>query len=203
MYFMKNINLILNIILLGAVGTLYFLFFKNNNNKKNIHNTLDNASFQPVAGSIAYFNMDSLEKHYEYIKDVKTQLKTKEQSISDELNGLKKGYMGRIEQLQAKAQTMSQQEGQAAQEEINQMQQSLQQKEAMLTQSLQDQQFKMMQDVNKKIEDYLKEYNQKRKFSFIFSHQPGDFIYYKDSLYNITDDIVSGLNSDYKKTPKQ
>ena len=193
---MKNINIVLNVILLIAVAVLYFLFFKDKGSTSgSFTKAFKDTSTSNLPAKLAYFDMDSVENRYTYIKEVRDQLKTKEQNISGELNGLKKTYMERIQQLQGKAQTMSQQEGDAAQAEINTMQQKLQQRETELTQGLQGEQFKMMQDINRKIEDFLKTYNQQKKFAFIFSHQPGDFIYYKDSLCNITGDIVNGLNA--------
>lgn len=197
---MKNASLVLNGILLVAVIVLYVLFF---NEKKGatvpLKGQVVNTAVPGGGTRIAYFDMDSLEKGYNKIVDVRTRLKNQEQNIGNELATLKKTYMGRVSALQQKAQQMSQQEGEAAQAEINQMQQSLQQKEAALTQSYQDEQFKTMQDINKTIEEYLKTYNQQKGYTFIFSHQPGDFIYYKDSVYNITGDLLSGLNSAYKK----
>ena len=193
---MKNFSVALNVILLIAVGVLYFLFFKDKKATpvSGIPPTKDTAMAN-LPTRIGYFDMDSVENRYTYIKEARDILKNKEQGISGELNGLKKSYSERIQQLQSKAQTMSQTEGEAAQMEINQMQQKLQQREAELTQALQGDQFKMMQDINKKIEEFLKTYNQQKKFAFILSHQPGDFIYYKDSLCNITNDIVNGLNA--------
>jgi outer membrane protein len=191
---MKNISGILNIILLIAVGVLYFLFFKKNNTAAKspaVASGVANVS----SGKLAYFDMDSVENRYTYIKNMRDQLKSKEQGINGEMMGLKKKYMDRIQQLQAKAQTMSQQEGEAAQAEINQMQQKIQAREGELTQSIQGDQLKMMQDINKKIEEYLKVFNKDNKYSFIFSHQPGDFIYYKDSLSNITTEVINGLNA--------
>ncbi|QGW29031.1 hypothetical protein GLV81_13800 [Phnomibacter ginsenosidimutans] len=118
--------------------------------------------------------------------------------MSTELGGLKKNYMGRIQQLQAKAPTMSQQEGEAAQAEINQMQMTLQQREAQLTQNLQEKQFKKMKEINDKIAEFLKSYNSSKKFAYIISRSPGDFVYFADSTYNITDDVIKGLNATYK-----
>ncbi len=56
-----------------------------------------------------------------------------------------------------------------------------------------------MQDINKKIENYLAEYNKDGKYGYIFSHSAGDFIYFKDSVNNITNNIIKGLNDNYKK----
>lgn len=195
---MKNINTLLNVVLLVAVGILFFLHFDgkggNTTIKKNNDTTTSNGSLR-----IAYFNMDSLEKQYHFIQDAKGQLKAKEQNMTGELDGMKKNFTNRVQQLQAKEKTMTQEEGASAQQEIQQMQQTMQQKQASMSQSLQEDQFKMMQDIGKNIEDYLKTFNQQKKYTFIFSHSQGDFMYYKDSTNNITNELVTGLNAGYKK----
>lgn len=197
---MKNVNTILHIVSLVAIAVLFFLVFRTGSPSVSNHSSIKDTSGAAGGGiSIAYFEMDTIEHNYNYIKDVQEQLKSRQQAISVELNNTKKQYLGRIQQLQSKAATMSQQEGESAQAEINQMQEDLQQKEAKLNQDLQEQQFKLMQDINKKIEDFLATFNKDKKYAYIFSHSPGDFIYFKDSVNNITSDILSGLNSNYKK----
>jgi outer membrane protein len=197
---MKNINAVLHVISLIAIAVLFFLYLKPSSPAGKSHQSKNDTS---IAGSreiaIAYFEMDTVEHNYKYIKDVQDQLKSRQQAIANDLNNTKKQYYGRIQQLQGKAATMSQQEGEAAQAEINQMQVELQQKEARLNQELQEQQFKLMQDINKKIEDFLETYNKNRKYAYILSHSPGDFMYYKDTLNNITNEIIRGLNDTYKK----
>ena len=199
---MKNVNTVLNVVSLVAIAVLFFLLFKQSSNTTGSGNTKkDSAVKTSNTPGIAYFEMDSVERQYNYIKDVQEQLKGRQLAITNDLNATKKSYMGRIQQLQSKAATMSQQEGESAQAEINQMQGELQQKEARLSQELQEQQFKLMQDINKKIEDYLQTYNKDKKYAYILSHSAGDFIYFKDSSNNITSDIIKGLNEGYKKTP--
>jgi len=195
---MKNLSLILSSLALAGVAILLFLRFKESGNgEKKIG--ISTKSEGHTHGQIGYFEMDSLEQHYDYIKEVRSQLKRQEDEINAELNGMKKSYMGRIQQLQQKASTMSQQEGESAQAEINQMQMNLQQQEAKLSQELQEKQFKMMQEINNKIAEFLKGYNENKHFAYIISHSPGDFVYYSDSAFNITTDLIKGLNSSYKK----
>jgi len=79
-----------------------------------------------------------------------------------------------------------------------QMEKAFQGKEKMMNDEFQDEQFKKLQDVKKKIEDYLKEYNKDKGYAFIFSSSP-DLMYYKDSAYDITPDVIKGLNILYKK----
>ncbi|HMF70723.1 MAG TPA: OmpH family outer membrane protein, partial [Flavitalea sp.] len=70
-----------------------------------------------------------------------------------------------------------------------------------LEMELQDLQFKMAQEMNKTIEDYLRKYNREKDYSYIMASQPG-LIYYKDTVYNITRDLISGLNAEYKSKKK-
>lgn len=195
---MKNFNNIALAVLALAVAVLFFLQFKGNSGKKpGMAAAANDSSGVTPAGRIAYFEMDSIEQKYLYIKEVQSKLKQREQVMTAELQGMRTGYMGRIQQLQQKASTMSQQEGEAAQAEINQMERTLQQKEAKLAQELQEEQFKLMQDINKKIEEYLTEFNAERGFAYIISKQAGDFIYFRDTTLNITADLVTGLNEKY------
>jgi outer membrane protein len=201
---MKHLSLIISGIALAGVAYLLYLHLGENHagKTKGLTKTASDNLQIPEHGHIAYFEMDSVEQQYAYVKEVRSQLKSKQENIANELNNMKKGYMSRIQQLQNKAATMSQQEGEAAQAEINQMQETLQQKEGRLTQELQDQQFKLMQDISKRIEAFLKEYNTQKGYAYIFSHSAGDFIYYKDSVHNITADLIKGLNEAHNKKDK-
>ncbi len=198
---MKNLNTVLHIVSLALIAVLFVLLFRNTNNGPGKAGRPGNdSSGQALHGSpIAYFEMDSIETHYNYIKDAREQLKVKEQTVTNELTNTKKNFMARAQELQNKSSTMSQQEGEAAQAEINQMQQILQDKEARLSQELQEHQFKLMQDIFKKIEEFLKVYNQDKKYAYIISHTTGDMIYFKDSTNDITTDVLKGLNEGYKK----
>ena len=67
-----------------------------------------------------------------------------------------------------------------------------------MEQDLKKNQIDMMTDVRGKIESYLKEYNKQHGYAFILSYEPGFMLYYKDSAYDITNDVISGLNQEYK-----
>lgn len=67
-----------------------------------------------------------------------------------------------------------------------------------MDQKYQDLQMRKKQEIKTKIEDYLKEYNKTRGYSYILAYEPG-IIFYRDTMYNITGDLVKGLNDQYKK----
>lgn len=193
---MKNGLLISNVILAIAVAVLFYLQFKTGTTNKN--NTKNNIAVQNGPFKIAYFEMDSLENNYEYFKEVRAQLRTKDQSVSAELNQIKTAYYNTYKEYNEKAAGMTQAEQATWQQKLDQLQKNYQDKEQMLSQEMQDESFKKLQDVKKRIESFLKEYNKDKNYAYILINQ-SDIIYYRDSAFNITNDVLTGLNAAYKK----
>jgi outer membrane protein len=193
---MKNYTPVLNIVLVVAIAVLFYLHFASPKTEvvpAGITKTVPSGSFR-----IAYFEVDSIQNQFEYFQEVRTELETKAQANSKVLGDLKNTFANKYQAFQKIAQSLSQAELANKQQELMQMEKAFQGKEKMMGDEMQDMQFKKMQDVKKKIEDYLKEYNRDKGYAYIFSNSP-DLIYLKDSLYDITPDVVRGLNALYKK----
>ncbi len=194
----KNLLVGFNFLLLILVGVLFYLHFSNSPAKSVAVTTNKPVATEPGSFIIAYFEMDSIENNYEYLKDVRTELKAKEQQLTNQLNTMKRSYLDKVNKFQQQAQTMSQEKQGVMQQDLMQEQKVIQNKEQAMGAELQDASFKKMQDVNKKIEDYLKEFNKDKGYSYILAHQPGT-IYYKDVRFDITNPVLEGLNAAYKK----
>ncbi|MET0299274.1 MAG: OmpH family outer membrane protein, partial [Flavitalea sp.] len=152
--------------------------------------------------TIAYFEMDSLENNLSFVKDAMEKFKTKESQMNTQLNGMKSNFQKKIAEWNQRGQSMSQAENENAQREYAQMNEKFAGEKQKLEMELQDMQFKMAQEMNKKIEDYLKSYNKDKDYSYIMTSQPG-LIYYKDTVHNITRDLISGLNAEYQASQKK
>lgn len=152
---------------------------------------------------IAYFEMDSIESNYQYVKDGYAQVKSKEASINNELAALGRSYQNKMNEWQQKGAQMTQAETQQAQKEYGQMQQTYQQRQNALEQELTDMRNKKLRDIQVKIEEYLKEYNKEKGYAYIFSYEPALFIYYKDPACNITAELLKGLNEAYAEDRKK
>ena len=194
----KNLLVGFNVVLLILVGVLFYLHFSSSPAKSAAVTTNSSVVTKQGSFTIAYFEMDSIENNYEYLKDVRTELKGKEQQLTSQLNAMKKSYLDKVNKFQQEAQSMSQEKQGAMQHDLMQEQKVIQNKEQAMGAELQDASFKKMQDVNKKIEDYLKEFNKDLGYSYILAHQPGT-IYYKDVRFDITGPVLKGLNAAYKK----
>jgi outer membrane protein len=194
----RNFLLAFNVVLLVLVGVLFYLHFSSSPRKQAPEATKVMANAPTGPFKIAYFEMDSIENNYEYLKEVKNELKAKENQLTGQLTSLKNRYMQKVNKYQQEAQTMTQERQGAMQQELMQEQKMIQNKEQAMGGDLQEESFKKMQVVNKTIEDFLKDFNKDKGYSYILAHQPGT-IYYKDSSYDITSDMLRGLNATYKK----
>ena len=193
---MKNFTLGLNIVLAVAVAVLFYLHFSSPSASVSVAGgtkAVPSGSFK-----IAYFETDSVQSQFGYFKEIVGELQVKDQANAKILGDMKSTFATRYQELQKVAASLSQSELAGKQQELMQMEKAFQGKEKMMTDEMQDEQFRKMQDVKKKIEDYLKEYNKDKGYAFIFSSS-ADLMYLKDSSYNITPDVVKGLNALYKK----
>ncbi len=198
---MKNGILILNMILVVLVGILFYLHFTSNGNTSKKTEPKVNQSVSSKDFRIAYFEMDSLENSFAMVKDVKAELSRKEEQINSELERLEKSYRNKVAQYQSQGATMTQVQSEAAQRDVMQMQQNIQNRKQALDQEYQDYYMRKMKDVKTKIEDFLNAYNDQKKYSYIFAYEPGLF-YYRDTTYNITSDVIKGLNVGYSSRKK-
>jgi outer membrane protein len=197
---MKNGMLIWNVVLSVVAGVLLFLQFgtKKKTGSGLSRSVTDSSNKQ---FRIAYFEMDSLENNFNVVKDVKAEISTKETEYTNNINRLDDTYRKRYNDLNAKAETMTEQERAAAQNELLQLGESLKGQKQELDQKIQDFIMRKNLDVKKKIEDYLKEYNKDKNYSYIISYEQGLF-YFRDTAYNITADLITGLNEHYKQVKK-
>ncbi len=193
---MKNFLTGLNIVTAVAVAALLYMQF--GVNKTTVAKSDDAKSIPTGNFKIAYFESDSIQNNFEYFKEIRSGLQSKDQANSRQLSELKSIFTRKYQDLQKSAQSLSQAELANRQQELVQMEKTYQGKEQMMAQEMQDESFKKLQDVKKKIEDYLKDYNKNKGYSYIFSSAP-EFMYLKDSTYNITNELVIGLNKLYPK----
>lgn len=197
---MKNALLILNLILLVAVGVLFYLHFSSGKKGPDakISSAATKVPMQAGDCRIAYFDMDSINNSFVLIKNVKDELSKEEVKINSTLTNLQKTYNDRITHYQGQQQSMSAVESETANRDILQLQDRIRSTKQEMEQKYQDLYMRKMQDVKAKVEDYLKEYNKDKGYAYILAYEPG-FIFYRDSALNITSDIIAGLNEKYKK----
>ena len=205
---MKNGLLIWNVVLTILTGYLLITHFTSAKGDKVASKTISStgASSAPTSFRIAYFDQDSVESNFNMIKDVISEIEKKEVEYNNKLAGLDATYRKREMEYQQQG-NMSQAEVEKARQDLMQLRNRLNNDRQALDLDYQSYVTTRNISVKKSIEDYLAKYNQSKNFSYIISAEQGGIFYYKDSAYNITGDIIKGLNEEYslkkKETGKQ
>ncbi len=194
---MKYSSTIISLVALVSVGILAIVLVNQAGQLKKISS--EEKKVAPSSFRIGYFDMDTLEAHYDYFKDAQGIAKTKEAAMNSELTGMESTYQKKIQEWRAKGNTMTQAESEQAQQEYQAMQQNMQSRKDALQQELYKKTEDMRTSIRKTIEEYVKEFNKQRTYAFIFAYDPSSYIYYRDTIYNITSDLLDGLNAAYKK----
>ena len=148
---------------------------------------------------VAFVEVDSIMSQYKFCKDYSLILQKKGQNIQNTLaqkqQALEAAAANFQQKVQQNAYTREQAEGVNAslQKQSNDLQ-MLNQRLSAEFQNETDQFNKALRD---SIQHYLATYNKDKKYSIIFSKQ-GDNLLYADKAYDITNDIIAGLNKAYK-----
>lgn len=192
---MRSFLIAVNIALVIAVGVLFYLVLSNN--KKNTTTAVKGAEANNKSFKIAYFEMDSIENNFKFYKSVRNDLREKEQQMMKQLNPDKNNYYKKLQEYNESAQNLTPEQRAQYMQELQKLDERYKNKENMLGTEMQEESFRKLQDVKKKIEDYLKDYNKDKGYAFIMASTP-DLMYYRDTVYNVTADVINGLNNLHK-----
>lgn len=155
----------------------------------------------PYEGKIAFVNIDSLEEHYIFLQEKKTQLENKQKAVENELNNLNRQFQRKMEQFQQKYVdgTLTADEAEKTEKELMNMQERFEKRQYDAQNELLKMQADLMQELQTKLNDYIKEYNADKKFAYILSYGEGGSILYADPQYEVTDDVIAGMNAALEK----
>lgn len=198
---MKNALLIWNVVLTLLTGYLLVQQFGGSGKagKSNV-GTTDAAEVKPVR--IAYFEMDSIENNFEKVKEVKKEIADKDEHYNNELYKLDMQMQRKIQEFREKGNTMTEQEMANAQTTLQRLEQKLKGEKQLLDGQYQDFVVRRNLDVRKQIADYIAKFNQDGKYTYVIANEPGLF-FFKDTVYNITDVLVKGLNEEFRASKKE
>lgn len=200
---MKNILLVINAVLVLAVGFLYFkVFGKDDAPKKKATVAVNNSTGENQGNNsvIAYVELDSLYENINYIKNKRKDLEREQKAIESEWQSGMRNLETKKNNFLAKGDKATQQEYEAVQNELMQGQQQVEEKKQRAASSLSDKSYRFMDDVQAKMKDFLKSYNDDKKYTYILTSGTGlDYMIYRDSTLNITNDVIEGMNEVFAK----
>lgn len=193
---MKNASLILNVVLLVAVGVLYYLHFAGASAGQT-----GGGSSAPVIGAsaIAFINADSVLKNYAYLDVRRKQLEEKTRKLDQEYRNRAQGLQTDITNYQRNVGNLTLSQARAVEEDLQKKQQNLRLYEQSLTQELMGEESKLNKELYDRVTAYLKKYGQEKGLHIVLKFDPtSDLLFAGDSL-DITNEILAGLNAEYEK----
>jgi len=206
---MKKLNTILIVVLFLAVGVLYFLHFTGGSKTAVKSSSAGTENSVPVTdAAIAYIDIDTMLVQMEMYKDLQASIAKKQKELESSFGIKYNLFQKNVSDLQNKVNKglVTRAEAEQLQQQLAGDQQQLETLNASYTQQLQEEGIVSNRKVIDYIQEYLKEYNKDKNIKFIFSYTFGGNLLYTDGAYDITSEILSGINEKYlaeKPAPKK
>ncbi|MEG1685382.1 MAG: OmpH family outer membrane protein [Bacteroides sp.] len=196
---MRRINYILN----GILAMVAIVLFAQCAGKKTETAVVANVP-GGVAGStnmkIAYVEIDTLLTKYNFWNDLNEMMMKKEENIRATLNQKGRELQAEAADFQRKIDNnafVSRERAEQENARLVKKQQDLQELQTRLTNELSAENQKNSLQLRDSINSFLKIYNKDKGYSLIISNTGFDNLLYADEAYNITKEIVEGLNKRY------
>lgn len=157
-----------------------------------------------AAMKIAYIEVDSIMTQYKFCKEYSLILEKKSQNIQNTVNAKGRSLQAAAAKFQQDIQNnkYTQQQAEAVQAGLQKQNADLQALQQRLGSEFQAETEKFNKALRDSIQNYLSVYNKDKKFSLILS-KAGDNILYADKAYDITNEVIAGLNKAYKPVAKK
>lgn len=174
-------------------------------NKNEEEATSENVPEEPTTGiSIAYVELDTLMSQYQLYKDYSEVLTRKGNNIQKTLAQKQRTLESHAAAVQKKYES----NGFTTRDEVERAQASIEKEQrdlAELADRLQNdfamEQARINEEARDSIQSFLRRYNKTKKYDYVLV-KAGDNLLIANPKYNITNDIVKGLNKRYKIKPE-
>lgn len=200
---MKRLNYLMN----GLAALAFIVLFSQcaGNADKQATNTPAQAG--ELSGmKIAYVEIDTLLAKYNFCVDLNEAMVKKSENVRLTLNQKAGDLDKQKREFQTKVQNSAYLTQERAQQEYNRiakLEQDLQTLSNKLQSELMSENEKNSLQLRDSINAFLKEYNKTKGYSMIISNTGFDNLLYADSVYNITQEILEGLNARYSSPAKK
>lgn len=195
----------LNYLFSGVLAVIAVVLFVQCSAKKSETSAETNTPEGGVAAGttnmkIAYVEIDTLLTKYNFWNDLNEMMMRKEENIRATLNQKARELESEAKEFQRKYENggfASRERMEQENARLTKKQQDLQELQNRLTNELAAENQKNSLQLRDSINSFLKEYNKTKGYGLIISNTGFDNLLYADSAFNITKEIIEGLNKRY------
>jgi outer membrane protein len=193
---------IFNIVLAVAVVILYILHFTSKPQGPVFVNANDSTMLSMPGVGAVYVNGDSLLENYDYFKNAKKEFESKTLRTEKEIEAKRSVLELEFTNYQKMASSMSPEQRARTEESLMRKEQDLRLFSENAAAKLQEDQSKFNEQLFDKVSKYLKEHTKEKSYKIVFNFTKGSGILYANDSLDITQEVLEGLNKQYKEKSK-
>lgn len=194
---MNKIQIVINVILVAAVAALFVVVYTGDKQEAPAV-AVESSEVMPIA----YLNVDSLLVNYVFAQDASERLMKKQEDARLKLNTKARTLQNEMADFQRKLENnafLSRERAEKEQQRLLTKQQELQELEAKLTEDIMLENQKLNMQLADTLTNFLKEFNADGRFHVILSNSAKDNVLMAAEQYDITTQVIDGLNARCKK----
>lgn len=196
---MKNLSLVLNIILLLAVGYLYFEEFTEDDQEDA---ATDVSTPMANGSSFAYVNSDSLLAQYHYYEEVADALDKKRAKLQQEYIRRGEALQKQFDDYQRTYLNLTVDQAKSVEEDLMAKRQRLGQYQESISQELMKEEAEITQNLYNNLSNFLKKYGDEHNLQIVFTYSAGSGLLYANDALDITHIVIEELNNEYASEAK-
>jgi len=209
---LSKINLAFNIVLLLAVAFLFFRteasLLEGSSPSPSDETPSDSTEFASSTKTkgfsdfnnprIAYVDAERLNEEYQFIAEKYEELEKEQMRIESQIERKLRAAEERYLELEAQAPSMTPTMLQDAQMELQNLQQDITRFQEQAATDFRKKEASAQEQFFGNISSFLEKLNQEGRYDYVLTYQIGGQILLANDSLNITDEVVRGLNEEYR-----
>ena len=196
---MQKISLVLNVLLILAVGYLFGQHLKDKKNSSEDFKEVTTVSeTDGRTQRIAFVNIDSLDLKYQFVEDGYEALGIEQKKSRSRLDQKMKEAETRYMQLQKDAVYMTQEQLKGAEAELQGLTIKMQNLEQELTEKIQTMRNEVNKEYQENLKAYLDEYVKGKDIDCVLGVSSIGSVLWAENAFDITDVALEKMNADYQ-----
>ncbi|OQX80363.1 MAG: hypothetical protein B6D61_02035 [Bacteroidetes bacterium 4484_249] len=196
-----NTGLILSVVAIIGLIVLYIIHFTNVEEPAKEQRVQKMPALPSGSNSIVFVNSDVLLQEYDLVKKLTENLDNDRKKKDADFSAKQKAYEDDAAyfQQQVQKQSISEQSAQQIYEQLMMTQQELVQLQDKYSAELAQKEYEMNVILLDSVRNYLTRMNDIYNFDYILSYNTAGNIFLAKDTFDITPQVLEGLNSEYKK----
>lgn len=194
----STLNFYVNIVLFIVLMVMIINPFGNKNNETKV-------AFSENGGmNIAFLNTDSVFGNYKLVEELKDELIVKKEKMESEVMSKQQTFQTKLTNFQSNVQNnrITFEQSQDAERKLMKERDEIVALGERYSNDIMALEYQMQLQITDSVINFAKRYNKKYNADYILGYTKGGGILVANEKYDITTDIITGLNEEYEKSLK-